>query len=191
MHIDEEVLKNCVNNDRKAQKALYEFCYRAFMPLCFRYNANEEDARSAFNNSFMKILQGLQTVDLKEINFLGWAKRIITNVLIDEYRKKKTHQTHYLAKETDRELEICSDNVQNEAEGNFGYDVLMKLIDELPEAHAMVFKLYVIEGMGHKEIADSLSISEGTSKWHLSIARKILREKLEKMDRQVEKRMVI
>ncbi|MES2589478.1 MAG: sigma-70 family RNA polymerase sigma factor [Bacteroidota bacterium] len=191
MQIDKSVLIDCANNDRRAQKKLYEICFRVFMPLCLRYNQNEEDARFAFNNAFLKINSSLQTANLEEINFFGLAKKIVTNVLIDEYRKSKNYTTHYLNKETDRELEIHSENTANEAEGNFEYKVLMKLIDEIPQTHSLVFKLFVIEGFSHKEIADELKISEGTSKWHLSVARKLLREKLEKIDSHVEKRMVV
>ncbi|MGV3632199.1 MAG: RNA polymerase sigma factor [Bacteroidota bacterium] len=191
MHIDLDLLQNCVNNDRRAQKKLYELCYRIFMPLCMRYNKNEEDARFAFNNSYMKILAGLENVNLKEIIFFPWAKRIVTNVLIDEYRKQKLHQAHFINKETDRELELHSANSDNEAESNFGYAALLKMISEIPEMHALVFKLYVMEDMSHKEIAEHLHISEGTSKWHLSIARKMLREKLEKIDALTDKKMVI
>jgi RNA polymerase sigma factor (sigma-70 family) len=184
-------LKNCINNDRRAQKKLYELCYRIFMPLCMRYNKNEEDARFAFNNSYMKILIGLENVNLDEIIFFPWAKRIVTNVLIDEYRKQKLHQAHFINKETDRELEMHSVNSDNEAESNFGYAALLKMISEIPEMHAVVFKLYVMEDMSHREIAEQLHISEGTSKWHLSIARKMLREKLEKIDALTNKKMVI
>ena len=191
MHIDLDLLTNCVNNDRKAQKKLYELCFRAFMPLCMRYNANEEDARIAYNNAYMKIISALANTQLKELNFIPWAKRIMTNVLIDEYRKKKNHQNHYIAKETDRELELFASNTQNEAESNFGYANLLQMIAELPEMHALVFKLYVMEDMTHKEIAEELNLSQGTSKWHLSIARKLLREKLEKIDALTEKRLVI
>jgi RNA polymerase sigma factor (sigma-70 family) len=191
MHIDIDVLKACKNNDRRAQKKLYEICFKCFMPLCMRYNVNEEDARSSFNNSFLKIIQSLDSLKLEELNFFAWSKRVFTNGLIDEYRKTKNHTNHYQAKETERELEFFADNIQNEAEGNFEYKMLLKMIDEIPQTHALVFKLFVIEGLSHREIAKELKFNEGTSKWHLSIARKLLREKLEKMDALTEKKMVI
>lgn len=191
MHIDLDLLKSCVNNDRRAQKKLYELCFRIFMPLCMRYNNNEEDARFALNNSFVKIIAGLPNTKLKELMFIPWAKRIVTNVLIDEYRKNKLHRDHYISKESERELEIHALAHQNDAESNFGYSVLLKMIEEIPEMHALVFKLYVMEDYSHKEIAEQLNISLGTSKWHLSIARKMLREKIEKMDALIDKRMVI
>ena len=67
MQIEIELLKACTENDRKAQKELYKCCFRIFMPQCLRYNLNEEDARFAFNNAFLKILSGLETSKLKEL----------------------------------------------------------------------------------------------------------------------------
>ena len=66
----------------------------------------------------------------------------------------------------------------------------MNLVKELPEVSGRVFNLYVIDGYNHKEIGDLLGISEGTSKWNLSTARKLLRDKLEKIENQ-HQRMVI
>jgi RNA polymerase sigma-70 factor (ECF subfamily) len=151
------------------------------MPVCFRYHNNEEDARSSLNIGFMKILKGLENVE-EDVNFPAWSKRIIVNTLIDEYRKKRNYTSRVTSKETERELDIEGSADINEAESNFGYESLLKLIKELPQVSQKVFNLYVIEGYNHKEIGDLLGISEGTSKWHLSTARKVLREKLEKIE---------
>jgi RNA polymerase sigma-70 factor (ECF subfamily) len=151
------------------------------MPVCFRYHNNEEDARSSLNLGFMKILKGLENVE-DDVNFPAWSKRIIVNTLIDEYRKKRNYTSRVKSKETERELDVEGSAETNEAESNFGYESLLKLIKELPDVSQKVFNLYVIEGYNHKEIGDLLGISEGTSKWHLSTARKVLREKLEKIE---------
>jgi RNA polymerase sigma-70 factor (ECF subfamily) len=55
----------------------------------------------------------------------------------------------------------------------------MKIIQELPDRYRLVFNLYVIDGYSHKDIADMLEISTGTSKSNLSRARMILKEKIE------------
>lgn len=189
IHISQELLKSCVKDDRKAIQMLYEYCFRMFMPVCYRYHNNEEDARSSLNIGFMKILKGLETVD-DDVNFPAWSKRIIVNTLIDEYRKKRNYNSRVSSRETERELDIDASPEANEAESNFGYESLLKLITELPEVSQKVFNLYVIEGYNHKEIGDLLGISEGTSKWHLSTARKMLREKLEKIELN-QQRLVI
>jgi RNA polymerase sigma-70 factor (ECF subfamily) len=138
----------------------------------------------------MKILKGLESIKSDKVNFNAWSKRIMVNTLIDEYRKKKNYTNHISVKETERELDVVSNSSVNEAESDMGYENLIKLVQQLPEISGRVFNLYVIDGYSHKEIGDLLGISEGTSKWHLSTARKQLREKLEKMESQIQ-RMVI
>jgi RNA polymerase sigma-70 factor (ECF subfamily) len=187
--ITAEILRACVDDDRKAIKYLYEHCFKKLMPVCYRYHNNEEDARSSLNIGFMKILKGLDTID-EQVNFAAWSKRIMINTLIDEYRKKKNYQNHVASKETERELDVEASPSANEAESDLGYQNLLTLISQLPEISGRVFNLYVIDGYNHKEIGDLLGMSEGTSKWHLSTARKLLREKLEKIENQ-NQRMVI
>ncbi|OGS77557.1 MAG: hypothetical protein A3D31_11205 [Candidatus Fluviicola riflensis] len=156
-----------------------------------RYYSNEEDARFAFNNGFLKIINGLAAINLEEINYAAWSKRVMVNVLIDEYRKNKNHQTLIFAKDTDRELELYANNSTNAGEEGLNYQAIMQLLTTIPPISAHVFTLYVIDGYNHKEIGDLLEITEGTSKWHLSTARKQLRDRLEEIELLNEKRCAI
>ncbi len=187
MDITTEILKSCMRDDRKAINHLYEYGFNLLMPICFRYNKNEEDARSSYNVGFLKILNGLPNLDEKA-NFNAWARRIMVNSLIDEYRKNKRYTDKIMKSDDETTLDYYSTGSSNEAESNMGVDDIMQLVKELPSTTAIVFNLYVIEGYAHKEIAEQLDMSEGTSKWHLSTARKLLREKLESQQNQ---RMVI
>ena len=189
MDITSEIIKSCNRDDRKTINLMYEYCFGLLMPVCFRYNKNEEDARAAYNNGFLKILKGLKGVD-EGINFNAWAKRIMVNSLIDEYRKNKKYNTQITKSDNERELDFYSKGQDNDAESNLGYENIMMLVKELPGTTAKVFNLYVIEGYSHREIGELLEMSEGTSKWHLSTARKALREKLERLENQ-NQRMVI
>lgn len=191
MYITTEILEACVRNDRRAQKHLYEHCYRTLMSVCMRYYSNTEDARFAFNNGFLKIINGLPSVDLSQINFPAWSKRIMVNALIDEYRKNKNHQSMIIGKETDRELELYALNTSNAGEEGMNYDAIMGLLRTIPPISAHVFTLYVIDGYNHKEIGELLEITEGTSKWHLSTARKLLRDRLNELETVNEKRFAI
>lgn len=187
--ITPELIDKCIHDDRKSVRMLYEFSFGFLMPVCYRYFKNDEDARSAFNLGFIKILNGLKT-QKEDVNFQAWAKRVMINNLIDEYRKLRNYREKIGLYEHDRELDYHGEGNANAAESNLGYDNLMKLVDELPEISGKVFNLYVIDGYNHKEIGELLDMSEGTSKWHLSTARKLLREKLEKLE-EGTKRMVI
>ena len=189
MDITPKILQLCRKGDRKTINAMYEHCFRIFMPVCFRYNNNEEDARASCNAGFLKVLNGLKKAD-DNINFNAWAKRIMVNTLIDEYRKNKKYNTQITKSDDERELDYYSTGTHNDAESNLGYENILKLVKELPTTTAVVFNMYVIEGYSHKEIAEELDMSDGTSKWHLSTARKMLREKLEQLENQ-NQRLVI
>ncbi|MNU72835.1 ECF RNA polymerase sigma factor SigR [compost metagenome] len=191
MQVTKQILLGSAENDRRSQKLLYEYCYRQFIRLCLRYYTNHEDARYALNNGFLKIVNGLQNVDLDELNFPAWAKRIIVNTLIDEYRKNKNHNQIIVAKETEGELAFAAEKVENEGALELSYQEVLDLLKTIPPISAHVFTLYIIDGYSHKEIGELLEITEGTSKWHLSTARKLLRERLEMMENRHEKRFVI
>lgn len=189
MSITPEIIEQCRRNDRKAINGLYEYCFHMLMPVCFRYNSNEEDARAAYNTGFIKILKALNKID-DNVNFNAWAKRVMVNSLIDEYRKNKKYNTQITKSDNERELDYYSEGNPNAAESNLGYENIIMLVKELPATTERVFNLYVIEGYSHKEIGEMLDMSEGTSKWHLSTARKLLREKLDRLENQ-NQRMVI
>lgn len=189
MSVTAEIIQQCISDDRKAINMMYEYCFNLLMPVCFRYNSNEEDARASYNAGFIKILKALDKVD-QEVNFNAWAKRVMVNTLIDEYRKNKKYNTQIIKSDNERELDYYSEGQTNDAESNLGCENIMALVQELPLTTAHVFNLYVIEGYSHREIGEQLDMSEGTSKWHLSTARKTLREKLDRLENQ-NQRMVI
>jgi RNA polymerase sigma factor (sigma-70 family) len=188
--ITNDILEACLKDDRKAIKLLYEQCFKFLMPICFRYHPHQEDAQSSFNLGFMKILGNLESVLQSKANFVPWSKRVMINTLIDEYRKSKNYSSRVVGKETERELEYYDQGTYNDAENAMGYENIMDLVNELPIITAKVFNLYVIDGYAHKEIGELLEMSEGTSKWHLSVARKMLREKLEKLENNSQKMVI-
>lgn len=189
MDITHDIIKACMRDDRKAINLMYEYGFKMLMPICLRYNKNEEDARAAFNAGFIKILNGLEKVD-EDLNFNAWAKRIMVNSLIDEYRKNKKYNTQITKSDSESELDFYSTGSSNDAVSNLGVENITALIGELPAVTGKVFNLYVIDGYAHKEIAEMLEMSEGTSKWHLSTARKMLRDKLDELENN-NQRMVI
>jgi RNA polymerase sigma-70 factor (ECF subfamily) len=186
--VDHKIIEGCRKNERRAQEKLYEWCYVKLMPTCMRYHRNEEDARSVLNLSFVKICKNLDK--LKESTpFEAWVRRIVMNTIIDEFRKNKNYLKLVDAKETDRELEIHVTTVENSVWSKLETDVLMGLLKRLPDISRKVFNLYVIDGYTHKEIGNLLDISDGTSKWHLSNARKQLKEMVHKLRKSENREM--
>lgn len=140
-----------------------------------RYRRNDADAAAMMNAGFLKILDHLKAYDSRK-PFIAWAKRIMINTLIDDFRQQR--KVKELIEYTDfSDHHINSATIDfNEAEKVFDVQQLEAFVQQLPPMSQKVFNLYAIDGYKHHEIADMLGISDGTSKWHLSSARKKLQE---------------
>jgi len=143
-----------------------------------RYKTNHQDAIAVLNDAFLKIVTHLDTIR-EEVPFDAWAKRIMLNTLISEYHKDKKDSV--LIPMDDMmyfEGDDGRDDLDDLENTEFTIEDLQHYLKKLPASTQEVFNLYVFDGYTHKEIARILEISEGTSKWHLSNARKLLQELL-------------
>ncbi len=167
------LIESCRANDRKAQELLYRQFYGFTMPVAMRYSRDEMDASDILSHAFVKIFKSIHTFDKDKGSLHGWIKRIVINEGLDHIKARSRFST-------DVELETAAEPfIDNAAIAKMDAGELMDLIKQLPPATHAVFILYGIEGYKHKEIAAMLQISEGTSKWHLSEARKILQQKIQ------------
>lgn len=175
MIVDQDLIKRCIKKDRRAQYNLYKHCYGILMPVCYRYKYSEEMSREILNQGFLKIVMNLKKYQ-SSVPFDAWCKRIMINTIIDEYRKEK--KTKEVMQSTDySEITVQKASVsENLAIENFEDENLTRIMLQVPEMSRKVFNLYAIEGYKHQEIAELLNISIGTSKWHVSNARKILQK---------------
>lgn len=104
-------------------------------------------------------------------SFEGWLKRIVINTALQKYRKQTVFELIREDHLKEPEIEIDEDTVS--------VDFLLEIIQQLPDRYRQVFNLYVLDGFSHKEIAEIMHISTGTSKSNLARARVILKEKIE------------
>nr|WP_245402581.1 sigma-70 family RNA polymerase sigma factor [Pontibacter sp. E15-1] len=164
------MIAGCQEADTKAQKLLYERFAAQMYGVCMRYLKNEMDAEEALLNGFMKIYQHIGKFESKG-SFEGWVRRIMVNEALGFLRKK---EPLHIAIE-DNHVQVASPGTADQelAEGE-----LLELLMTLPAGYRAVFNLYAIEGYAHKEIADMLGITEGTSKSQLSKARAMLQRRL-------------
>lgn len=169
---EKQLIKACVNNDSKAQRLLYEKYDARFFAVCKRYFTDIQQAEDALVKGFLKIFQNLQNYSF-EGSFEGWMRRIMINECLMELRKNKIFHLNV----DDYSSSISSNQ---EASQQIEEEDVMKLLDYLPEGCRLVFTLYVIEGYKHKEIAESLGITEGTSKSQLNLAKTKLKGMLSK-----------
>lgn len=140
--------------------------------VCSRYCKNMEDAKDAMQDGFVKVFTGISSFK-GESKFETWMTRLMVYTAIDNFKRNSKMYTFdpsdaLLVNEDTEEMEL-----ELERESNL-QDKLKKCMDELPIGYKTVFNLYVIDGFTHKEIAEELSISSGTSKSQLARARKML-----------------
>jgi RNA polymerase sigma factor (sigma-70 family) len=167
---DIDIITACKKGDRKAQERLYKNYYRAMMTICLRYTKNDEDAIEVLNNGFLKVFKNIQRYDSSQAGLYTWIRTIVINSCLDFIKQKQRLEK---VNELSENVEV---HIAPEAIEKIKTTELLQLIRRLAPATGAVFNLYVIEGYNHKEIAQLLNISEGTSKWHLSDARKNLQQ---------------
>jgi RNA polymerase sigma-70 factor (ECF subfamily) len=173
-----ELINGCIQNNRMAQEQLYKRFYEAMASLCMRYTRSEEDAIEVLNNGFLKVYQNMHKYDPAKASLYTWIRKIIINSAIDFIRKRN--------KFSKIELEKAEEpGIPAEAIHRMSAREILNLLRQLSAPGRTVFNLYVVEGYTHREIAEQLGISEGTSKWHLSEARKKLQFLLQTL--QVER----
>ena len=171
----QDLIEGCIQNNRKAQERLYKLFYGALGSICMRYAKNQEDAIEMLNDGFLKIFKNIQHYDSQKATLYTWINRIVTNSCIDYLRKQDT--VYFSPVEAHTE-EVHFDNSVLQ---NLDVQELLSLIRQLPPATQFVFNLHVIEGYPHKEIAERLGLKEGTSKWHVNEARKLLQKKVQQL----------
>jgi len=173
----EILISGCQKNDRKAQQTMHKLYYGSFMAICLRYTRNEDQAADILQNSFIKIFKNIKKYE-GQGSFEGWMKRIVVNTAIDYHRKKKND---FLLLPEDQELEQfeqIDETDDDESEYPYSPADVINAIQKLTPAYRMVFNLYVIEHYQHKEIAEKLGISIGTSKSNLLKAKLKLKKLL-------------
>lgn len=168
----EEIRKGCVAGKHKAQEALYRLFSAKLYAICIRYAGNTEDAQDVLQEGFIKIYQKVQQYNGAG-SFEGWMKRIMINTALERYRSK--YHLHTVHTEDNGKVD---GHIENNIIENISANELMSFIQALTPQYRLVFNMYAIEGYSHKEIAEALSISEGTSKSNLSRARSILQHRI-------------
>lgn len=171
----EELIQGCIDNNRRAQEMLYRQFYSFAMTVALRYSRDEADAADIMSHGFVKIFKSIRSYDASKGSLHAWIKRIIANEGLDHIKSRSRFSQ---AVELE-EAEVPA--INNSALESMGADDILSLVQKLPPATHAVFVLYAIEGYNHREIAEKLSISDGTSKWHLSEARKSLQKMLQSL----------
>lgn len=175
----EELINGCVRNERTAQEKLYRLFYPRMMGVVRRYIDHYEQAEEVLNNGFLRAFQKIDQYTFQG-SFEGWLRKIVFHAVSDYVKQNVRYNEKILLIEKDQ-------YVHKDHADKLYYDQLLELVQSLPDATRSVFNMYVMEGFSHKEIGKMLGISEGTSKWHLSEGRRMLKEKIEKLQLHYKK----
>jgi len=175
----EELIQGCVRNNRAAQEKLYHMFYPKMMGVVKRYIDHQEQAEEVLNNGYLRAFQKIEQYTFQG-SFEGWLRKIVFHAVSDYVKQNIRYSEKIVLVEKDQ-------LVHKDHADKLYYNQLLELVQMLPDATRSVFNMYVLEGFSHKEISKMLSISEGTSKWHLSEGRRILKEKIEKLQLHLKK----
>jgi RNA polymerase sigma-70 factor (ECF subfamily) len=166
------IIKGCIAGDRASQQKLYDLYARKMMGVCLWYARNREEAEEILQDGFMRVFTYLHKFT-GEGSFEGWIRKIMVNAALFKYRNKS-----HLRAVVEYNAETHDGTQTPSVIAMMDAKELVKLVQTLTPGYRMVFNLYVLEGMKHREIAEILGISEGTSKSNLADARVILQKAL-------------
>lgn len=172
------IIEGCLRQDRKYQFKLYERYYGKMMGVCMRYATDRDEADDLVQQGFIKLFNNLKRYEFKG-SFDGWIRRMFVNTAIDHIRRKKRNP---LLLGEDAHMDLFNkekDQSQFDKVEELDPNLVMEAIQKLTPAYKAVFNLYVIEDYSHKEIAEMLGVSLGTSKSNLSKAKQNLRKYLQ------------
>lgn len=169
---ENDLIQGCIDGDRQMQEHLYKRFASKMYGVCLRYVANADDANDILQEGFIKVYKNLDKFR-REGSFEGWVRRIFVNTAIEQFRKKvKLYNVDEVQENTIEDKELSALDLLATKD-------IINIVNELSPGYKAVFNLHVIEGFSHKEIADMLGITEGTSKSQLARAKGVLKKIVE------------
>ncbi len=163
----DKLIESCKENDRASQEMLYRHYFPVMYPVVKRMAQDDHDVLSILNDGFLKVFKHIGRYDMKLGVFDAWLHTVIVNVAYDHFRKSKKTLRFSEIKD---DLEVPDNSYLSV----ISPEEIEHLIMRLPSTTGKVLALS-IEGYSHKEIAFQLGITEISSRWHLSFARKQLK----------------
>lgn len=173
------MIEECVSGNVRAQETLYRMLAPKMFGVCLRYSKDSTEAEDNLQEGFIKVFTYIKNFR-NEGSLEGWVRKIMVNVSLEKFRKQN------LMYPVEDMSVFESKNYSNDIIERITADELIELIQELPPRYRMVFNLFVMEGMNHKEIAELMQITEGTSKSNLARAKDIMKRKVTELYGETE-----
>ena len=170
---EKQLIADCLAGKQQAQRQFYKTYYNQIFGLCLRYANDRLEAKELLNTVFLKAFENLQKYQGEGI-MKAWLSRIAINICMDALRKRQNYRKH-----TTLTVQLPETTISETVIDALAVEDILKCLQKVSSASRTVFSLYVIDGYRHNEIAKMLNISVGTSRWHLSNAKKEMKELLE------------
>ncbi|AOW20256.1 RNA polymerase sigma factor [Urechidicola croceus] len=167
-----DLIKQCRNQNRKAQLKLYNQYCDAMYNVAFRFMKNSQDAEDVMQEAFIKAFSKINTFK-GEVTFGAWLKRIVVNKSIDTLKSVK----YNFSELDDNYLNVVDDNNWEVAD-EISAEEVKTVISRLPQKYELILTLYLMEGYDHQEISQILNITEVNSRTQLLRGKQKLKELL-------------
>ncbi len=174
MQNEQKLIAGCQKGKRNAQKQLYEMYSNSMFVVSLRYAKGRLEAEDILQESFIKVFEKIKSFR-GEVPLEFWIKRIVINTALNHERSKLYQYPSHDITEMDNQLPDAEVILSS-----YNFKELLAMVQQLPDRAQVVFNLYAIEGYQHKEIAEMLNITEGTSKSQYARAKLLLQEMIKK-----------
>lgn len=171
---DKEIIDGCKAGKPKYQKILYERFAGQMMGLCKRYTSNTAEAEDMLQDAFIKVFLNIQNFR-NECSLANWIKKLTINTLITHFRKSTSYGKSFYTEEMPDEFP----DTKTPADISIPMDVLLSMVNQLPEGYRTVFNLREIEGFEYEQIAEMLNCSNATVRSQLFKAKLSLKSKIQ------------
>ena len=173
VYVEKDIIRDCIEGKRLAQKCLYDHFAGKMLGVCMRYAKDRAEAEDMLQEGFIKVFQNM-TKFKNEGSFEGWVRRIMIFTAINWFK----HRSRKFQEDLDTVRYDAS--FEDDIVGKISAKEIVALVQQMPEGYRMVFNLYAVEGYTHREIAELLNIAEGTSKSQYSRAKQYMQLALAK-----------
>lgn len=168
------IISKSIKGQEDAQRELYMQFRQKWYMLALRYAKVKSEADDIMQEGLIQIFKDLHQYKANKSAFSTWSSRVMVNAAL-RYLKKNSWQNTFNQLEEAFEKPTETEDVYDQLSAK----ELTSIVQSLPTGYRIVFNMYAIEGYSHKEIAEQLGISEGTSKSQLSKAKQSLRKQID------------
>lgn len=169
MPTERDLIQGCKRGHPPSQEGLYRLHWSFAMSVCLRYAPTRDDALEVAHDAFLNVFRTIDRFD-EGLPFRPWFRRTLVRCAIDRHRSARRYQMTIEPEADPPEVGVAADHtVTIEA------DEILRLLAALPDVERAVFNLYEVDGYTHDEIAGLLGVAPGTSRSHLTRAKRRLR----------------